>query len=170
MIKTRFFQNNYLVYIRALLLLKRSLVCGDPFLLYTVQISYFYWLCNFLRVFPDCTFPWNIFVVNIVMYVRMIQWQKWIFIYIRLYLIQKNRCLMCSLQHRFLSSNTTRNFQHSDGSISLLFIVDFGRRSGVSCLLLCLWKKEYTTDEVLYVKNNILYCHAIEMAIEKLLL
>ena len=50
---------------------------------------------------------------------------------------------MCFFQHRFSSSNTPRNFKHSDRSISLLFIFNFGKRSGISSLLLGLWKNDY---------------------------
>ena len=50
---------------------------------------------------------------------------------------------MCSFQHRFSSSNTPRNFKHSDRSISLLFIFNFGKRSEISSHLLGLWKNEY---------------------------
>ena len=51
--------------------------------------------------------------------------------------------LVCSFQHRFSSSNTPRIFKHSDRSISLLFIFNFGKRSGILSLLLVCEKNEY---------------------------
>ena len=35
---------------------------------------------------------------------------------------------MCSFQYRFSSSNTPRNFKHYDGSMTLLFICNVGKK------------------------------------------
>ena len=45
--------------------------------------------CTFFKVCLGCTFPYNVSVVNIGMYVRMIQLQKQMFIYIVVRLIQQ---------------------------------------------------------------------------------
>ena len=45
-----------------------------------------------------------------------------------------------SFQNRFSSSNTSRNFKHSDRSILQLFTFNFGKRSRISSLLLGSWK------------------------------
>ena len=50
---------------------------------------------------------------------------------------------MCYFQHRFWSSITPRDFKHSDRSISLLFMFNFGKKSRILCLLLNIWKNEY---------------------------
>ena len=50
---------------------------------------------------------------------------------------------MCSFQHRLSSSNTPRHFKYSNRSISLLFVFNFGKRSGISSLLFGLRKNEY---------------------------
>ena len=78
-IKARFFQILAWYTLRTLQYFKRSLVCDNLSLLYTVWI----------KVCLGCTSLWNISVVNIGMYVRMIQWQKQIFFYIELCLIQE---------------------------------------------------------------------------------
>ena len=65
---------------------------------------------------------------------------------------------MYSFQHRFSSTNTPRNFKHSDHSISVLFIFNFGKRSGISSFLLDLEKNEYfdvlTASDSLFEINH----------------
>ena len=108
-------------------------------------------VCDFFKVCPGCTSSYNISVVYVRIYVRMIQWQKQMFIYIGFALynspifiaILLSIYLMCPFQHRFSSSNTPRNFKHSDRSISLLFTFNFAKRSGISFLLLGLRKNEH---------------------------
>ena len=84
-LKTRFFQIFTWYTLRTLQYLKSSLVCDNLSLLYTTRIACFCWLYIFLKVFPGCTFQCNVSVVNIGMYVRMIQ----MFIYIGVCLIQQ---------------------------------------------------------------------------------
>ena len=50
---------------------------------------------------------------------------------------------ICVFQLRFSSNNTPRNFFDSVRAISLLFIFNFGKASGISSFLLGLWKNEY---------------------------
>ena len=87
----------------------------------------------FFKVCSGCTCPCNISVINIGMYLWIIQWHKGMFMY-----------FISSFQCRFSYCSTPKNFKYPDRSISLLFIFNFGKRSDeISSFLLGLWKKQY---------------------------
>ena len=149
--KNKIFPNIYLIYIKNFTLFKEfSSMWQSIFTKYSSD-SMILLTAYLFKTCPDYTSPWNVFVVYIRMYVRMIQWQNWMFYYIGLCFtnspiflaILLSIYLICSFQHRFSSSNNPRNFQHSDSSISLLFIFNFGKRIGISSLLFGLWKNKY---------------------------
>ena len=144
--KNKTFPNIYWIYIKKLKLLKEFSSLWQSFFTIYNSDSMFLLTVYFLKVCPGCISPCSVSVINIGMYVKMIQWQKRMFTYVWPFLIflaiLLSIYLMCPFQHRFSSSNTPRNFKHFDRSISLLFIFNFGKRSEILCLLLGLWKNE----------------------------
>ena len=87
--QNKIFPNIFLIYIKNFTLLKEfSSMLQSIFTIYNSDIM-FLLTVYFFKVFPGCTFPCNVSVVNVGMYVRMIQWQKRMFTYIGICLIQQ---------------------------------------------------------------------------------
>ena len=87
--KNKIFPNIYLTYIKnCTLFTEFSSMCQSIYTIYnsdSLLLSTVY----FLKVCPGCISPCNVPVIKIGMYVKLIQWQQWMFIYIVLCLIQQ---------------------------------------------------------------------------------
>ena len=87
--KNKIFPNIYLIYVKKFTLLKKfSSMYQSIFTIHSSD-SMFLLTVYFFKVCPGCTSPCNVPLVNIGMYVTMIQWQHQMFIYRGLCLIQQ---------------------------------------------------------------------------------
>ena len=86
--KNKILLNIYLIYIKNVTLIKKlSSMCQSIFTIH-ISDSMFPLTVYIFKVFLGCAYLRNNPVVNLGMYVRMIQWQQRMFIYIGLCLIQ----------------------------------------------------------------------------------